>query len=342
MARVRTIAVSNLADPLPEIGQALRKMFPKAGIVGVGVGRRRRERRAGRPLTDEVVVKIILRKKVRPLPAGMARLPRKLRIKGTLLGQPLVVEVRTDLEQVPRAVPTRYEIPGLPEGSLCTSGYASWEESGAPRVGVLTAGHGLWKSPNDVAPIDRVVVRCKDEDHAALVRCASHLKRDGIDVALLELEGATELPACFKSFYTGPVAVADAPTLVQRLGGADDLLDVLVSFRHYLIAPQGLESIAYYDAYRLPVAGWGQVTMRHAIESQGEPDTFVGGTSGSGIVSSESPRLALGVQALSIDPRGRSRSLATSFELGLAWIQEQTGLVVTPSWKRTAQPSTDT
>lgn len=328
-------------NPIPEIRRALKREFPKAGIRAVGLGRRRRERLEGRPLASEIGVKILLRKKLRPLPRGIPRIPKSLHLETRFLGQTVAFKVPVDIEQSYSAIPTFYQIRTGLEGDLVVGAYALWQERSKSKIGVVTAGHGLWKHSSDSEPIRKAGVilgeNCEPQSVTGKVRCASHLKRDHLDVALLELPRAataTGIAECFKKISSR----TNAPTkhaLVNALGNPKD--DKFLESRFtYLNTLTRVQTISYWDEYRVSVKGWGMVKLQEVVESEGKTDDFRPGTSGSGIVERATPRMALAIQGLRIsaDPSAgfRETSLGTSFAEAKRWLEEQMQTPVELAW----------
>lgn len=343
---MRAILLTDIQHPLREIEKALRKEFPRAGIQSVGIGRRRLER-SGRALGEETVVKILLRKKLRPLPEGRRRLPRSLALHFHYFGQPVRIRVPVDIEQSRPARLTQYEVGPFPKpkGSLCVACYARWTEDGTDRVGAITAGHGLWPTPESPAPRKTAPVRlpagCAEPSIVARVRCASHLTEHGLDAALLEFDSQptpSGLHPCMTRMYKDPVELPNVARLLFELGGADDGNELVSNFRHYLLGPDDFKSIAYFETRPIQVHGWGLVHLKHVVESVGEADTFLGGTSGSGIVTKPPVRLALCIQSMCTDPgephQGHNReSLGTALDAARRWINDQLGIDVELFWK---------
>lgn len=342
---MKPIVIDDPREPLGAITAALLREFPRSGILGVGLGRRRHERARDGHLDEGTVVKIVLRRKRRPLPRNVRRIPRHLTLAGRLLGHGYTVRIPTDLEQATTAVPTQYELGPLFSGSVCLAAFARWEEEGRTRTGGITAGHGFWRTADSgahkrLAPL-KLGAGATEPEIEVRVRCASHLARHGVDVALVEFPDGTPdgLHASMTHFFPRaprPAAVAD---LLARLGDADDALVVPALFRHFSLSPSGVEAVAYYPERVLQVQGWGTVTLKGAVESQAPASTFLPGTSGSGVVTLEGDALALGVQSLCLDPgdvdvpSGFLRGLATSFDAGLSWLREDKGFDVTPFWR---------
>lgn len=334
-----SIDVRSAGTALAEIELALRRAFPRAGILAVGLGRRRHERQRGTPLVAESVLKLVLREKLRPLPKRLKRLPRRIAVHVPVLGRTVRVVLATDIEQSTLAQPTRYRIGPLPSGSLCLASYARWSEQDVVRLGGITAGHGLWKSASDATPLAKATLDFGDGTTLqARVRWASHLARDGLDAALLAVDPADQpvLHAEARSFFAQEPVLPGPSELEHLLGGATDALELASEFRHFDHHRTKLESVAYYPKRTIDVAGWGECTLRGAIESEGPVDSFTAGTSGSGVVS-RPPRRALGIQSLCLDAGAPAaghnrRGLSTSFEAALAAIRAATGLAVTPYW----------
>jgi hypothetical protein len=346
MARAREVAldVERSYDPLPELLRALRRRYRKAGIVAVGMGMRRHDRKPGRPLTSEPTLKLVVRKKLDPLPRGRTPLPGWLVLRSRWMGRPFRVRIRTDVEERPRGALTQFELP-TPTGSLCTGAYARWTADGRARFGVVTAGHGLWARPSDARPLAGMDVDlgtvCQGQRLRGRVVCASHLRRDGVDVGLVELPA---FDPCLYSMWNA-VDVPGIPRLFDRLGAfIDDGLSVDATFRHFSLAPRGTRAVALYREYPLTVAGgWGSCRLADVGELEGPPDTFLGGTSGSGLVSKGAGKLALAVQSLCLDRgllgSGRNRrGLGTAFCRAVSWIRAASGRDVELFWSAPPPP----
>lgn len=321
------VEVPNIYRPLPEIRKALRKAYPKAGIVGTGIGQRRR----GERVKPQIVVKIIVRRKraAKDLRAGQ-RLPGKLSLVSAALGRRFRLSIATDVDEMPRAQATFYRIDPKTEGTLSVSAYAVWkDEDGTERAGLVTAGHGLWKTPASTRTVKRADVTIDDINNVVEtldVRCASHIKRDHVDVGLLAfpVEPLKDIVPRLKRIWS-TAEVADEAYLLGELGAPNDQRDLDARFK-FPAARADCESTAYYDEFPVAVEGWGMITMHETIESTGVEQTFVRGTSGSGIMTkNKTPRYALGIQSLALDPPAYSRSLATSFGIALEWLQGKVG-----------------
>jgi hypothetical protein len=165
---------------------------------------------------------------------------------------------------------------------------------------------------------------------------ASHLRTDGVDAALIELP---EFDPCLYAMWTPPVEVPSVVKLLDLLGaGIHDDLSVESTFRHFSLAPRGVRAVALYREYPITVGGgWGECRLQDVVEFEADPDTFLGGTSGSGLVSKGQGKVALSIQSMCIDagPQGGSsnrRSLGTSFIRAIRWIREATGRDIELFW----------
>ena len=327
--RPEPIRVQRIDRPLPEIRAWLRQRYPRAGIRGVGIGYRRRGVH-GR-LTDQAVIKVVLRDKRDDVPKSQ-RIPRWLRIETTFLGKTVGVRLPVDIEQATEAEATRYQLESA--GHVSTvSAYARWREDGADRVGVVTAGHGLWTTPGGHSR--RRVVKVLTEQSCdrpidGRVRCASHLADHGVDAALVEIDAA-ELGVCARRIW-GDVRVLDDGELFDALSAsADDDDFVGAVFRHPTVDGADLKSVAFFDEFTVSVAGWGLVTLRNVVETQGIRAVFEPGTSGAGVVTDDGER-ALGIHAICLDPNVWMRGMATSFATARAWLSEAMGTPVELFW----------
>ncbi len=340
-ARELALEIERSTDPLPEIARALRKRFSAAGIVAVGLGMRRHDKRRGRPLSPEPTVKILLRRKLDPLPRGVEPLPEWLVLRSRWLGRPFRVRIRTDIEERPRAAVTQFQIRAPAGGSLCTAAYARWTAGGKQRSGVVTAGHGLWPSPKSAGPAANAPVElgpvCDDRVLPGRVVCASHLKRDCVDAALLELPS---FDPCLFSMWQASIEVPTVPRLLDRLGAEiDDGLSIESTFRHFALSPTGVRAVALFREFPLSIAGgWGSCKLEDVVEFEAAPDTFLAGTSGSGLVSKGPAKLALSIQSLCLDhgPPGATfnrRGVGTSFIRAIRWLREKSGHDIELFWR---------
>lgn len=92
-----------------------------------------------------------------------------------------------------------------------------------------------------------------------------------------------------------------------------------------------MTAAAYYPTKRQEVSGWGTVVFQQVVESEGRPDAFVPGTSGSGVVTDGDPSSpgSLNLQSICLDPDVWTRGLGTTFARALEWVKNrlQTGRV---------------
>jgi len=329
---MRPITVGELGNPLGEIGTALLRSLPRAGIVGVGLGARVRER-TGR-ICKQIVIRVVVRKKLRPLPRGTPRIPAALLLESVYLGQRVRVRVPCDVQTRPTGVPTflAISLPGR-EGRLSVGAYARWTERGQPHLGVVTAGHGCWRQAQDARPQTRALLdlgpSCEHGPLITRVRAASHLQRDGVDVAVLDLgpqQSARGRDPCLLDIWQR-TQTAGQERLTALLGGRGDERQIRSTFKHFLVEPGPCASLAYFTSIQVRVQGWGLVRFQDAVETRGSPASFIPGTSGLGIVSQptgDTPREALALQSVCLDPAssgGRWRwSLGTSVWKAQAWL----------------------
>lgn len=328
------IDIVDASRPQPEIVLALRKAYRGAGILAIGIGKRRLEKK-GRH-TAQTTLKILLRKKKRPedLRAQDKRLPRQIIVRLLVLGKRLRIRMPVDVEQAHSAVAIEHAVKPLPHGIETVGAFAVWTEAGSRRYGVVTAGHGLWADSADPAPVVGSMIHVDGQAPIPVVtRYASHMTRDGVDVALLETPFSSD--AEFAAHFASMFKRIDVPTpsvLEATLGSPDDPRSLGATFLAPNFEPAGLRAVAFWWWYRVSVAGWGLVDFREAVESEGEPSTFIGGRSGSGIVTERLPsnrRAALHLINIVIDPEPlgtASRGLGSSFDTARTHLRARPGL----------------
>lgn len=179
-----TIRVKDATRPLEEIARALHRRFKKVGIHAVGIGRRRLEKK--NRLTGEITLKVVLAEKPRGRIPRSRRIPRRITILTTLLGQPVRFRLPVDLEAAQEAVPTYHHLK-VPGGVLTVGCYVRWvDPEGVARIGALTAAHGFWQQGE---LLKEVAMESADSFPGHLrkvdVVCGSHLRDDGVDVGLV-------------------------------------------------------------------------------------------------------------------------------------------------------------
>ena len=98
-------------------------------------------------------------------------------------------------------------------------------------------------------------------------------------------------------------------------------------------------AVALYREYPISIAGgWGSCKLADVVEFEAAADAFLGGTSGSGLVSKGAAKLALSIQSLCIDkgPTGGNfnrRGIGTAFIRAVRWIREASGRDVELFWR---------
>ncbi len=319
------VQVPSLAHSLGAIAAELRTRY--RGIAGVGFGFRHCDRK--QDLSSERVLKVLVKEKLRPLPKHIARLPKHLQLVSRVFGQKIEVKVGVDVAQMPKAEPTWLRVMPANGGVMTAAAYATWTSAnGRPQIGVVTAGHGLWR--DSATPRRTARIRLGQGPSATEVRAnvvAASKYTDGVDVGLLRLDPRDRGDA--PKLRSGSFEIA--LDLAARLGDPQDHLASGATFETENVI-ETIETIAFYESVTLNVTGWDQVKMRDVIESQDSGPSFVGGTSGAAIVDAQSGT-ALGIQSLCLDPGTNQRSLATSFLSARAWLRENVSPNLELQWK---------
>lgn len=288
--------------------QTLRRTH--TNLLGIGIGRRRRE---GETLS-EVVVRLVVKSKPKTkgrLPKGQPALPGFVPIWSNVLGQRIGLMMPTDIEQAELFMPCWFDV-----GTARATSLASWTGAdGVRHVGAITCAHSL-PAPGKAV---EVAIRTGTVDATVVVR--SDLKKDGLDTGLVEIPcDPNDL------FNAGPqtLPIADSQELLKCMGDDDD--DALAAPVRFWTGPKDETSIsdiagvAFYAEHPIPTQS-GTVAFHNVVEVQHKGGCFEQGQSGSAwaLFDDASPRSLIAIQS-HMNPSG-TRALGTHLGTALEWLR---------------------
>jgi hypothetical protein len=160
---------------------------------------------------------------------------------------------------------------------------ARWRAGDALHFGVITAGHGVWKTDQ------KLTVATRDGQQNGVVVVASDLFEDHLDVTLVHLpESSTEaalLPTTPLPAVQTPLSLNET---VMLLGDSTtDGLDIRIK-QWGLDLNLDADALAIHLSYDLPRTDGSVVTLNNVVEAKGDTGLFVPGTSGATWATAES------------------------------------------------------
>jgi hypothetical protein len=238
----------------------LKKAHPE--VLGVGLGLRRSQ---GRVRRRQFVLKVFVQRKFgKRKPKGARLIPRlwKLRI-GKDHG--ILVQLPTDVEEVREFAPSSFDV-----GPMKAACWMSWfDPANRPRVGVVTASHGLPDVGREIA------VTGFPAGGTVLVK--SDLEADQTDVGLIEVS-----PMEFPYPNAGPrnLVPTSADSLINLIGtSSTDGLST--QCEHWSDEqPIPVRAIAFMDSYTIRYPDGRSFKLRNVVVGDGYVGAFRPGYSG--------------------------------------------------------------
>jgi hypothetical protein len=299
-------------------GREIRKAHPE--VLGVGLGVRRSQ---GRVRHSDLVFKIYVENKFgERKPKETKRIPKIWRLH-VGKSKRIVIHLPTDIEEVMEFAPSSFDV-----GPMKAASWISWFDSGnRPRVGVITAAHGL----RDVG----VAVAIAGIPNGGTVAGKADLSRDQLDVGLVEIS-----PSDVNYPDTGPrnAELTSADSLINLIGtsSTDGLSTQCEHWAETQTVP--VRALAFMATYPIKYPDGTMFSLRNVILGDGYVGAFKPGYSGASWATQAPSSFD---RIIAIQSHGRSPSfdvgIGTHFASAVDWLISAMNLQQTRLWwRRTA------
>jgi len=301
------------AKSLRNLGKEIRKLHPE--VLGIGLGLRRS---SGRLRQQQLVLKIFVEKKFgKRKPRGIRSIPRFWRVR---LGRDrgTVVQFLTDIEEVMEFSPSSFDV-----GPMKAASWIGWFDSAnRPRVGVVTAAHGL--------PDVGVAVPLFGVPNGGTVAAKANLATDQTDVGLVEV---SPVDAVYPDSGPRNAALTSADSLISLIGTTTT--DGLNTKCEHWAGTQAIpvRAVAFMSSYPVKYPDGTLFTLRNVVLGDGYVGAFKSGYSGASWATEAASPFD---RIVAIQSHGRTPSfdfgVGIHFASALEWLVSSVGMQQARLW----------
>lgn len=305
-----------------QLYRKLRREYPE--LIGLGIGHRHRRGE----FTERKALKLVVARKRSARAKGVRQFPKQLELPTGRGKRPVVLKLRTDVEEAADWVPTGYPLNVGGGDTVIATCYAAWNEpGGAARRGVITVAHAL-------ATLGQpVTVQTPTGEIAGTAYLRSDLLQDGVDVGLVVFE---DLPPTAPDILPAPLNPGAASTseTVDLLGDSDtDTKYTTLENWTGGTADQG-RALAFYAAMTVGRAPGPVYELRNVVFADSTTPLYSPGKSGSpwlGLTATRD-RVAFALQSHGNQGLEFRTGLGTHLAFALYWLGQQTERIQNLTW----------